>query len=97
MKVFDSPEQHDEYTQWISRHWEDGLVLHSNNPPEGALKLHSARCPAIGAGGAAPPNGSIWTNYPKRCSEDRAALIEWALSHGAIRRDLVCTKCEHRQ
>lgn len=95
MELFDRPEHHAEYMQWISRHWEDGLVLHSNKPPEGALKLHSARCKSIGAGGAA--DGSIWTNLPKHCSEDRTALIEWALSHGAVKKDLVCPKCEHFQ
>jgi hypothetical protein len=97
MELFDSDQQNKEYMQWIGRHWEDGLVLHSNKPPEGELKLHSARCTSIGAGGASPARGSIWTNHPKRCSEDRAELIDWALAHGASLGHLVCPKCEHHQ
>lgn len=97
VEVFDRADQHDEYVEWIERHWEDGLVLHSNRPPDGELKLHSARCGTIGGGGAVPTFGDTWTNNPKRCSEDRTELIEWALAHGAARRDLVCQRCEHLQ
>ena len=59
-------------------------VLHSNSPPNGALKLHLARCRFIGANGAPPPRGDVWTNYPKRCSTDRAELAQFADAHGGF-------------
>lgn len=94
VEVFDCPDDHDSYVEWIKRHWEDGLVLHSNSPPHDMLKLHSARCASIGGGGTPPSNGDCWTNYPKRCSEDRAELIAWAIAHGAVRKDLDCKICQ---
>ena len=93
METFYGEEAHEDYVQWLARHWEDGFVLHSNSPPHGALKLHKSRCHTIGGGGSPPTYGDTWTNYPKRCSEDQAALVEWALAHGANIRELPCGTC----
>jgi hypothetical protein len=43
---------------------EDGLVLHSDNPSDGALKLHSVAPPAPMSRHLAPSNGEFWTGYP---------------------------------
>ncbi len=93
MESFNTAEQHDQYVDWLRRHWEDGYVLHSNSPPYGKLKLHVAMCHCIGGGGAMPPNGETWTNYPKWCSDDRADLIAIATDLGADRRELPCEIC----
>jgi hypothetical protein len=84
MEIFSGIEDHDRYIAWINAHSRDGFVLHSNSPPDGALKLHLARCRFIGANGAPPPRGDIWTNYPKRCSTDRAELAQFADAHGGF-------------
>ena len=84
MATFSGIEDHDRYIAWINAHSQDGFVLHSNSPPNGALMLHLARCRFIGADDAPPPRGDVWTNYPKRCSTDRAELAQFAEAHGGF-------------
>jgi hypothetical protein len=71
MPDFHGPADHDPYVQWLQNH-PNGYVLQFNQGSD--IKLHRAACRHIGGLGAMPPNGTIWTTYRKRCSEDRAEL-----------------------
>lgn len=60
------------YLRWLGEH-PNGFVLQVNQRSD--QKLHRASCSRIGANGASPAQGEIWTSYAKRCSDDREELI----------------------
>jgi hypothetical protein len=71
MDEFFGAEDNDRYLAWLDQH-PDGYVLQSNQGTD--QKLHRASCRWVGADGASPPQGAVWTSYRKRCSLNRQAL-----------------------
>jgi hypothetical protein len=73
MEEFEGSTNHARYVTWLEQHPE-GFVLQCS-PAAGIQRLHRANCRWIGAQGAKPRHGDVWTANLKRCSTDRDALI----------------------
>jgi DGQHR domain-containing protein len=82
LETFFGRDDHDRYMEWLGKH-SNAFVLHANTPINKEFVLHRAICRCIGGARSTPPNGEVWTAYPKRCSSDPLELSGFADGLGA--------------
>jgi hypothetical protein len=68
------------FTRWRDTHPGGFIVNHERQPSARYLKLHRATCSTLQG---EPARGEKWTKaYAKTCSDELAALQQWAVTVG---------------